>query len=157
VSVDENKHFLEDFPRGPLYSKITRHQFFSSIKEEAKNFAYQDLGATTMKLSDLGVLLDEDMLEIIPKIKPDYEIFIQQYHIIAKKDSSDPISIIALDPIVGFAFNLFNGMNSIQRISQEVATFSALPPERAFLLSRGLFLTLVRNGICIPLNNPLLG
>lgn len=62
-----------------------------------------------------------------------------------------------MDRLTTFCFNQVNGQNSLKEIARAVASEMGLPFERAFALTRGMFLTLVRAGVCLPANNPLLG
>jgi hypothetical protein len=62
-----------------------------------------------------------------------------------------------VDHLSSFCFNQVNGQNSLRKIAQVIEAEFGLSFERSFAMTRGMFLTLVRAGVCLPRNNPLLG
>jgi hypothetical protein len=65
--------------------------------------------------------------------------------------------LFRIDPLTSFCFNQVNGQNTLKYIAESLAAETGLPFDRAFAFTRGMFLTLIRAGVCLPVNNPLLG
>jgi hypothetical protein len=160
LCMDENipVHPLENFPREDLYPGLTRRQFFQTMAVEFELFARQAEGSNAVKIPSLGSLPDNELYDLIPRILNGCEITLQDGKIWAKlPEKAKPICLFENERIILFVFNLINGKNSLKEIAFELAISSSLPFERAFALTRGLFLTLVKAGVCLPINNPFLG
>lgn len=151
-------HPFETFPRQELFQGLTRRQFFESMAAELELFAWQAQGANAVKIPSLGSLPDSDLYEIIPRIIPGTIIESRGDKIWAKPPKrTKPILLFPREKLTLFAFNLINGQNSLLQIAQELSGYAQLPTDRAFAFTRGLFLTLVLHGVCLPTNNPFLG
>jgi hypothetical protein len=58
--------------------------------------------------------------------------------------------LFLLDSPALLAFNLLNGQNSLAEVSRQVTDKQAWTKQRGFAYVRGLFLTLVQYGLCMP-------
>ena len=111
-----------------------------------------------MRISSLGVRRDEDLYELVPKIVPDCQITLKDQQVWGQPSGATRRTVLFdCDDLSSFTFNQINGKNNLQWIAQAVADYASFPFARAFAYTRGLFLTLVQNRVCLPINNPQLG
>jgi hypothetical protein len=151
-------HPFETFPRQDLYLGLSRRQFFEAMSVELELFAWQGQGANGVKIPSLGSMPDRELYEIIPHIIQGTAIEMRGNEIWATPPKkAKPILLFRSEKLAIFAFNHINGQNSLLQIAQELSEYSMLPADRAFAFTRGLFLTLVKHGVCLPMNNPFLG
>lgn len=151
-------HPLETFPRQELSVGISRKKFFRTLAVEFELRANQSLGANAVRIPGLGLMPDDQLMDFIPCILPGCEIEISNGEVRGRLQHwSAPNFLFHLDQLSSFCFNQVNGRNSLQAIARAVVEEAGLPFERAFALTRGMFLTLVRAGVCLPVDNPLLG
>ena len=151
-------HPLENFPREDLYQGLTRRQFFKTMAAEIELFAWRSEGSNAVKIPSLGSMPDSDLYEIIPRIIPGCEIDLKGEDIWVKlPGKARLVRLLPSERLSLYGFNLINGQNSLKQIACEFSDFSGLSLERAFAFTRGLFLTLVKAGVCLPTNNPFLG
>lgn len=158
MDEDIPQHPFETFPREELYQGLTRRQFFKTMAVEFELFARRSEGASAVKIPSLGGMPDSDLYEIIPRILPGCEVDLNQEKVwIKPPGKQQSIAMFPSDRLSLYGFNLINGKNTLQQIATDLSSFSGLPFERAFAFTRGLFLTLVKYGVCLPINNPFLG
>jgi len=75
----------------------------------------------------LGILSNDELKEIIPKIEYGIEIFLKNQSVwFQPEGDSSSIHLFTIDKISSFTFNLFNGENSIYEISEKLSIFSGL-------------------------------
>lgn len=151
-------HLLETFPRQELSVGMSRRSFFMTIAAEFDLLAGQSMGASAVRIPTLGVLPDNQLMDFIPRIFDGCDIEIRGEEVWGKlKHWSSANFLFRIDPLTSLCFNQVNGENSLKVIAEAIAAGSGLPIERAFALTRGMFLTLIRAGVCLPVDNPLLG
>ena len=151
-------HPLETFPRQELSVGMSRRSFFMTIAAEFDLRAGQSMGASAVRIPTLGVLPDSQLMDFIPRIFDGCDIEIHGEEVWGKLEHwSSANFLFHMDPLTSFCFNQVNGQNSLKAIAEGVATETGLSFERAFGLTRGMFLTLVRAGVCLPINSPFLG
>jgi hypothetical protein len=151
-------HPLETFPRQELSFQISRKMFFTTLAAEIKLLANETSGASAVRIPTLGSMTDSQLMDFIPLMLPGFDIEMRGNEVWGKLEGwSAPNFLFHLDHLSAFWFNQVNGKNSLEVIADAVADESALPFERAFAVTRGMFLTLVRAGVCLPVDNPLLG
>lgn len=151
-------HPLETFPRRELFAGMSRRSFFTTIAAELKLRAGRAEGANAVKIPTLGIMEDNRLMDFIPRLLPGCEIEIRGGEVWGRLEHwSSANFLFRMDRLTTFCFNQVNGQNNLKEIAQAVAAEMGLPFERAFALTRGMFLTLVRAGVCLPANNPLLG
>jgi hypothetical protein len=151
-------HPLEAFPRQELSFQISRRNFFTTVAAELRFLANEASGASAVRIPTLGVMTDSQLMDFIPQMLPGYEIEMRGKEVWGKLAGwSAPNFLFHLDHLSAFCFNQVNGNNSLKAIAEAIAEENALPFERAFAVARGMFLTLVRAGVCLPIDNPLLG
>jgi len=152
------KHPLEGFPRGDLYEGITRRQFFSALRTELHLYANRANGAAAIRIPTLGSMPDEQLADLIPAILPECKAHLHNGEVWATiKGKTDPVFLFPVDSLTLFTFNLMNGKQSIRQIADRLAFEKEIPGSRAFAFVRGLFLSLVKAGACLPNNNPFNG
>jgi hypothetical protein len=150
-------HPFETFPREPLFG-MSRRDFFKTMGIQLKLYTHAEEGLSAIKIPELGSMADADLFEFIPKILPGCEISISGGQVWGQpKGKTEAVVLFKNEPVSTFAFNLINGQNSLKSIAASIASHAHLPFERAFAFTRGLFLTLVKAGVCLPCNNPFLG
>jgi hypothetical protein len=151
-------HPFEEFPRSDLDIGITRREFLSVMAAELRQFSRQDYGAVAIRIQKFGSLTDDQLSGIIPRILPEAHVHLQEGAVWAKPpNSTRPVRLFPVEPLVNFTFNHFNGKKSLEEIAEALTERSDLPFERAFRFTRGLFLTLVKAGVCLPANDPFHG
>lgn len=97
-------------------------------------------------------------MEFIPRILPGCQIEIRGDEVWGRLENWTSANFLfQMDLLTSFCFNQVNGQNTLKSIAESVVKETGLPFERAFAFTRGIFLTLVRAGVCLPVNNPLLG
>ena len=145
---------FENFPRQPLSFPVTRRQILSTISRELIVRSEREGGMTTPRLSDLGVLPDEQLRTLIPLIIPDTKIMVKEGFIWGKppKALRDRKLIPYPSPAVT-TYNQFNGLRTLQAASEALARELEWEPAKAFAYTRGVFLWLVWNGVCRPLRD----
>jgi len=52
---------------------------------------------------------------------------------------------------------LINGQHTIGEIADRLQENNSIPADRAFSIVRGMFLSFVKSGVCLPVNNPSAG
>lgn len=151
-------HPLETFPRRELSGRISRRSFFMTLAAEFDLRAGQAMGASAVRIPTLGILPDSRLMDFIPRILPGCNIEIHGDEVWGRLENwASANFLFQMDLLTSFCFNQVNGRNTLKFIAESVATETGLPFERAFAFTRGMFLTLVRAGVCLPVNNPLLG
>ena len=145
-------HVFERFPRQDLFSGMTRRQFFQTLWKEFELLGQRQQGVKAQKLGELGCMSDEALAPLMPRILPGCQISLRDGDLWAVPASQPAMRLFPADQLTVAAFNLINGRNSIMQIAARVQSLGPLPPERAFAFSRGLFLTLVKAGVCLPHN-----
>lgn len=151
-------HPLENFPRRELAMGISRRRFFATLATEIRLKAGQAEGGNAVRIPVLGIMPDEQLMDFVPTVLPGCDIEIRDGMVCGRLENwSKANFLFTLDRLSSFCFNQINGRNNLRTIAQIVETEFGLPFARAFALARGMFLTLVRAGVCLPLNNPLLG
>ena len=151
-------HPLETFPRQELLAGTSRRKFFTTLAAEFELRAGHSIGASAVRIPALGVMPDCQLMDFIPRILPDCEIKICGEEVWGRLTNwSSANFLFRIDPLTSLCFNQVNGKNSLKVIAEAIAAEAGLPGERAFALARGMFLTLIRAGVCLPVDNPLLG
>lgn len=151
-------HPLETFPRRELSMGISRRKFFATLATEFSLKAGQAEGVNAVRIPVLGSMPDDQLMDFVPAVLPGCDIEIRDGMVYGRLENwSKANFLFTLDRLSSFCFNQINGRNDLRMIAQMIEAEFKLPFARAFALTRGMFLTLVRAGVCLPLNNPLLG
>ncbi|MBX3081895.1 MAG: hypothetical protein KF716_09710 [Anaerolineae bacterium] len=145
---------FDQFPRERLNFVVSRRRFWGALVNTVVAFSGQGDGTPAYGLDALGDLPDEQLAAIVPCILPDCQISVDGGWVnILPPGKKAPTRVVALDSPALTAFNLFNGGNTLADISVDVAEQQCWTPAEAFDYVRGLFLTLVLIGACVPANN----
>lgn len=151
-------HILETFPRRELPAALNRRRFFITLAAEFNQRAHQSSGASVVRIPALGALPDIQLMDFIPRILPDCRIELRGDEVWGRLEHwSTANFLFRMDALTSACFNQINGRNCLRDIAGTLSVSLELPFERSFALTRGMFLTLVRAGVCLPVNNPLLG
>jgi hypothetical protein len=149
--MSNNDELFENFPHKSLPIPIARSKLFSAIVNEMTANSEKMEGKRVMQLSDLGICSDEELKPLIPLILPKSKISLKDGHVIGKSAMTGesfrlfPISSLALT-----VFNMMNGINTMEAISQSLAKELNWGMDRSFTYTRGVFLSLVVAGLCMP-------
>ena len=142
---------FEKMPRKPLSIPISRSKLLYAISDEFTAQSQKSDGKRVVQLSDLGNCPDEELKSIIPAILPKSRISIRDGFIYG--ESSMTGKSYRLFPIGSKAltvFNMFNGINTIDTISQTLSQQTGWAEDRSFAYTRGVFLSLVVAGLSMP-------
>jgi hypothetical protein len=148
----ENYAF-DDFPRQPLPEMVSRRELFSAILTKLRVESSKNQGRRVLSLSDLGEAPDDKLSPMIPVMVNNSSISIKDEFVLGSPPRSDmAYKLFPLHSPALTAFNLINGSNSLQQISEQLAKQTGWEQARCFAYTRGLFLTLVVAGLCLPKN-----
>lgn len=149
--MTDDRFAFDQFPRANLPVHYNRRQFWSALRMGVEVTAGRTEGGVALTLSELGQWPDERIFGISPVVVPGCEITVKAEMVWGKPSSaSAPVSLFPLDSPALSAFNLFNGLNTLDEVSHALAETMGWDIERAFAYARGLFLSLVMAGVCIP-------
>jgi len=111
----------------------------------------QGRGANAYTLAQLGEWPDDELAEIQPVVVAGCQISVQDNFVYVHLQGVEVRKkLFSLDSPALTVFNLFNGLNSLGEISQQLGEDSDWDERRSFAYTRGVFLTLVKAGICLP-------
>ncbi len=143
-----------DYPYADLTIKIPRRQLFALLIKELHIFSDDEKKNGSLKLSSLGSMENKMFEKLIPFIKSENNIFVKDAVIVLDNKSLDePLKLCCADELSQFVIKLFNGKNTIRNISRSLSKHAGISSVQSFNYARGLFLTLVSFGVCVPLNS----
>lgn len=146
-------HPLEDFPRADLPANVSRRQLFSLLPDLLQAAQSESKGEAVLNLAGLGSLPDEALSGLVPTIIPGCQITVREEAVWGQPPGRKrAVRLFTIDPLALAAFNLVNGMNSLAEMADELERVQGLSQTRAFALARGMVLTLVKAGVCVPVN-----
>ena len=141
--------------RSGRYGTVGRRGFFRSLAGETIAFFEELRGKPQFRLDDLGQFPDEELAQIMPKMRPDVEIIVAEGHISARlPKKGEVIFLFDREPANTFVFNRFNGRTTMRQIGTELAAALSWEEERSFAHVRSFFLRLVHLRVCVP-GNPM--
>jgi hypothetical protein len=92
--------------------------------------------------------------KLIPFINHEDKIYVKNKAIVLyNKSLEEPQELCCADDLSHLVINQFNGNNSIKHISKSLSKNAGISLAQSYNYTRGLFLTLVSFGVCVPLNN----
>jgi len=149
--MSDDSVVFEDFPRGEIPFQMSRRALFSEIKNRVHVMRSQGRGAQAYTLAQLGEWSDEDLAEVQPMIVPNCKISTQDNYVCAQLPEGVALQkLFQIDSPALIVFNLFNGWNPLGKISQQLAESNEWDVQYSFDYARGVFLSLVKAGICRP-------
>jgi hypothetical protein len=148
---DNDDFVFENMPYKPLPIPIARSKLLLAISEELTAQSRKNEGKRVMQLSDLGTCPDQELKLIIPTILPKSKISIKDGFVCgASSMTGKSYRLFAQESAALTVFNMFNGINTIDTISKTLAQEAGWAEERSFAYTRGVFLSLVMAGLCMP-------
>jgi hypothetical protein len=142
---------FENFPHESLQFRVTRRQLFASMRTNVEVLNRKAEGGAVFELADLGCMTDGQLAGMTPQMIPGCQITIAEGVVFGQAaHMADAKPLFLLDSPALLAFNLFNGQNSLAEVSRQVTDKQAWIKQRGFAYVRGLFLTLVQYGLCMP-------
>jgi hypothetical protein len=142
-----------NYPYEDLKIKIPRRQLFTLIIKELHIFSNDEESIGSIKLSSLGSMGDKKLENLIPFINNEDKLFVQNEVILFyNKSLEEPLELCYADDLSQFVIKLINGNNSIKDISRSLSMHAGISLIQSYNYTRGLFLTLVSFGVCVPLN-----
>jgi len=148
---NNEEYIFENVPRKPLPRPFARSKLLAAFADELTAQSQKAAGKRVLQLSDLGTCPDEELRPMIPIMLPKSKISIKDGFVIGASSMTGksyrlfPIASPALT-----AFNLINGFNTLEQISQRLEQETGWEAARSFAYTRGLFLSLVVGGLCMP-------
>ncbi len=152
--MQETKLFAFDqFPHAKLPFRMTRRQFWSTLVTGLWALSEKSDGVEPYSLANLGIWSNEQLAEVIPLVVPGCKITVADGYIWGCPPSQNaPVCLFPEDSPALTAFNQLNGFTSLDEVSAVLQQASGWDQPRSFAYVRGLFLTLVLEGICYPQN-----
>ncbi|MEZ5397864.1 MAG: hypothetical protein R2724_34565 [Bryobacterales bacterium] len=110
-------------------------------------------GVPQFKLSELGLLSDERLGNIIPKVLED-KIRIEENRALFVKQRKSDIEkqLLVMTSVEQAIFKHFSGTLDIREIAYRVSKRHDLEIEEAFQATKNLFLNLAKYCVCFPVN-----
>ena len=132
---------------------ISRRRLWSAMISEIRVTTRAVGGTPVYQLSDLGAQPDEKLAGIIPVVAPGCKITVVEGHVCGQlSKAAETTQLFPLQSPALQVFNLFNGLTRLDEAAAQLADKTGWDPERSFAYTRGLFLWLILNGICLPKN-----
>lgn len=152
--MEETKQFAFDqFPRGKLSFRMTRREFWSTMVTGLKAISDKSDGVEPYSLANLGIWSNEQLAAVIPVMLPGCQISVDEGCIWGRSPSQTaPVCLFPEESPALTAFNQFNGFTSLKQASAVLQETTGWDQQRSFAYVRGLFLTLVLEGLCYPQN-----
>lgn len=149
--MSDNRYAFDQFPRGRLVFTYTRRGLLTSFLQNVEVVEAQEQGQRTHTLADLGNWPDDELGEVTPLVVPGVEIITKDGFVWGQPpNTTEPICLFPIESPALIAFNLFNGLNFVSETSAELAGATGWDYTYSFAYTRGLFLSLVVAGICLP-------
>lgn len=149
--MSNNDEIFETIPRKPLPIPIARSKLISAIANEMTASSEKSEGKRVMQLSDLGICSDEELKLLIPLILPKSNISLKDGHVVGKSAmTGEAYRLFPTSSPALAVFNMMNGINTMEAISQLLTKETGWEMDRSFAYTRGVFLSLVAGGLCMP-------
>ena len=142
---------FENVPRKPLAIPIARSRLLHALADELTADSEKDAGKRVVELSNLGTCTDDELKPLVPIILPGCKISIRD----GFAHGGSPMTgrtyrLFSIPSAALTVFNMINGTNNIEQISQRLAQETGWTEDRSLAYTRGVFLALVGAGLCIP-------
>jgi hypothetical protein len=138
-------------PRASVTIPTSRRGLLAGLFTELKAFNEKVEGKPTLKISDLGLLPEEEFAQLKPVLVKGCKIKLQKNQVWATPPAAlEPVLLFPVDAPALDAFNLFNGKNTIEQIVCALIEKTGWADEKAQVYTRGLFLKLVTLRVCEP-------
>ena len=142
---------FETVPYGKLPMKVSRRKLLPALLTELEAFHERGEGGVVRNLEDLGTCPDAQLALITPAIVPGCRILLTGGRVYAELPSiTKAFELFLLDSPAGIIFELFDGMTTLDEISEYLSHKTHWEESRAFAYTRGFFLWLVLAGVCLP-------
>jgi hypothetical protein len=130
-----------------------RRSFFKSLLGEVITFCEEARGRPQMRLAELDQLPDETLARLMPEVSEDCEVIVEKTEVQGRnRRSGEVLPLFALEPANTITFNRFNGMTPLGDIGHQLAEEMGWEEAEGFAYARNLFLSLARQGVCVPSN-----
>jgi hypothetical protein len=140
--------------RDPSFT-CSRRTFFRALFQEAVVVRGTLKGGQGYRLSELGGLPDHRLAQVRPIVNPDCEIFVDQDYVCSKsKKTGTTLKLFPMEQENLVTFNMFDGRHDLDQIGSRLAQAMGWDEVRAFAHARDLFLSLVRQVVCVPKDPP---
>ncbi|MBZ0276769.1 MAG: hypothetical protein K8I60_11520 [Anaerolineae bacterium] len=146
----DDQFAFDQFPRGSLKWRYTRRELWATIKANAEVKYEESLGGTALTLAELGDWPDEHLAELVPMVTPHCQIEVRDGLVYGQPPNGNRVCMFPVDSPALEAFNGFNGLNLLIEVSHDLADVTGWDMAHSFAYTRGVFLTLVKAGICQP-------
>ena len=135
--------------------RCKRRTFFKVMLQEFVVARGALKGKLGYRLTEIGTLPDEQLAQIKPIVNPACEIFVDAGYVWARFKQADKVyRLFSTEQKNLTVFNMFNGRNTLETISQRLAQDPAWEEASAFAHVKTLFVSLVNRLVCLP-ENPL--
>lgn len=148
---DTSGYPFAQVPYGRLPIKISRRNLLPALLNQLEAFGNRTEGGVVRKLEDLGICPDQQLALITPAIVTGCRIIAEGRSIYAELPSiCEPFELFELGTPAEIIFRLFDGMTTLDEMSDYLARQTNWEPSQAFAYTRGFFLWLVLAGVCLP-------
>ena len=141
---------FESFPRRDLVFSSGRRQLLTGLAINLRVAQGESEGGVGYKLAWLGSLPDDALAQIVPVVRPDCRITVEDGGVwVVLPEKEAPIHLFTWAPVPLAAFNKMNGETPLSRIGDELAQEMGWPSMRGFAYGRGVFLYLAQLRVCV--------
>ena len=138
-------------PQGNIAIPVPRRGLLSAMISEVKAYNKKVDGAPTLKMSDLGLLPEDEFGMLKPMVVPGCKIKLEDKKVWATPPAArEPLLLFPVEAPALTAFNHFNGQTTIGQICQALSEKTDWPEQKSRAYTRGLFLKLVSMRVCVP-------
>jgi hypothetical protein len=142
---------FETVPYRKLPFSVSRRNLLPALLMELEAYSSRMDGGVVRKLEDLGICPDEQLALITPTIVTGCKIIVEGRSAYAALPSIlESFEIFKLDTPAEMIFHLFDGVTTLDELSDYLARQMNWEVSRAFAYTRGFFLWLVLAGVCLP-------
>lgn len=142
-----------NYPYKELEVKVPRRLLFQLAIQELHIFSQPERQDTAFKLSTLGELELGKIKTLVPVIIRPFKVIVLNGAINILDDKNQSIELCPADEHSNLAIKLMDGKKDIAEIAGLLSRRTGLSEDKCSAYVRGLFLTLVSFGVCMPKNN----
>lgn len=144
-----------NYPYKELEIKVPRRLLLQLAIQELHIFSQPQRQDAAFKLSMLGEMEIKKIKTLVPVFIKPFKVFVLNGIVSIRDNNKEIVGLCKADELSSLAIKLIDGKKDIAEIAGHLSQLNGTPIEKCTAYVRGLFLTLVSFGICIPNNTRL--